>query len=158
MNAVLRLSEARFRPMVEDDLPLVIGIEQEAYPFPWTEQIFRDCLRVGYSCWVADRDGHVDGYGVMSVSAGECHILNLCVRPELQRRGVGSRMLAHLLQLARKHGAGTALLEVRPSNHPAVALYQQAGFGEVGMRRQYYPAAHGREDALILAKDLTVGP
>ena len=156
MSAVPRLSEFRLRPMSEDDLSVVTGIEREAYPFPWTPQIFRDCLRVGYSCWVADRQGHVEGYGVMSVSAGECHILNLCVRPELQRRGVGRRMLAHLLYLARKHGAETALLEVRPSNQPAIALYQQAGFGEVGVRRRYYPAACGREDALILAKDLTV--
>lgn len=156
MSAVLRVSEFRLRPMSEGDLPVVNGIEQDAYQFPWTEQIFRDCLRVGYSCWVADRYGDVEGYGVMSVSAGECHILNLCVRPELQRQGVGRRMLVHLLDLARKHGAETALLEVRPSNHPAVALYLHAGFGEVGIRSQYYPAANGREDALILAKDLTV--
>ena len=157
MSAVPRLSELRLRPMSEDDLSIVTGIERDAYPFPWTLQIFRDCLRVGYSCWVADRDGHIEGYGVMSISAGECHILNLCVRPDLQRQGVGRRMLAHLLFLARKHEAQTALLEVRPSNHPAIALYQQAGFGEVGVRRRYYPAAYGREDALILAKDLTVG-
>ena len=156
MSAVPRVSELRLRPMCEDDLPLVTGIERDAYPFPWTEQIFRDCLRVGYSCWVADRYGHVEGYGVMSVAGGECHILNLCVRPELQRQGVGRRMLAHLLDLARKHGADTALLEVRPSNQPAIALYLRAGFGEVGVRRQYYPAANGREDALILAKDLAV--
>lgn len=156
MSAVLRLSELRLRPMEEGDLSVVTGIEQEAYPFPWTGQIFQDCLRVGYSCWVAEQYGHVQGYGVMSVSAGECHILNLCVRPEFQRQGVGWRMLAHLLRLARKHRVETALLEVRPSNRAAVALYQCAGFSEVGIRPEYYPAAKGREDALILAKDLTV--
>ena len=155
MSAVLQVSELRLRPMSEDDLPLVTAIERDAYPFPWTAQIFRDCLRVGYSCWVADLQGQVEAYGVMSVSVGECHILNLCVRPELQRQGIGRRMLAHLLYLARKHGAETALLEVRPSNRPAVALYEREGFGEVGVRRHYYPAANGREDALILAKDLS---
>ena len=156
MSAVLRISELHLRPMSEGDLSVVTEIEAQAYPFPWTAQIFRDCLRVGYSCWVAERHGDVEGYGVMSVGAGECHVLNLCVRPELQRQGVGRRMLAHLLDLARKHRAETALLEVRPSNRAAVVLYQRAGFGEVGIRRDYYPAAKGREDALILAKDLTV--
>ncbi len=155
MSAILQVSELRLRPMSEGDLSFVTAIERDAYPFPWTAQIFRDCLRVGYSCWVADRQGKVEAYGVMSVGAGECHILNLCVRPELQRQGIGRRMLAHLIHLARKHGAETALLEVRPSNRPAIALYEQEGFAEVGVRRQYYPAAGGREDALILAKDLS---
>jgi ribosomal-protein-alanine N-acetyltransferase len=141
--------------MSEDDLAEVIAIEREAYPFPWTEQIFRDCLRVGYSCWVlAGRDG-VAGYGVMSVAVGESHVLNLCVRPDLQRRGLGRFMLTHLLHLARKHHADTALLEVRPSNHSALNLYQAMGFNEVGVRRGYYPGDNGREDALILARSLT---
>ncbi len=156
MSAVLQVPKNHLRPMSEGDLSDVTGIEAEAYPFPWTAQIFRDCLRVGYSCWVAERYGHIQGYGVMSVSAGECHILNLCVRPDLRRQGVGWRMLDHLLDLAREHRAETALLEVRPSNRAAVALYHRAGFGEVGIRREYYPAAKGREDALILARDLTV--
>ena len=155
MSAILQVSKLRLRPMREGDLSFVTAIERDAYPFPWTAQIFRDCLRVGYSCWVADLQGQVEAYGVMSVSVGECHILNLCVRPELQRQGIGRRMLAHLIHLARKHGAETALLEVRPSNRPAIALYEQEGFAEVGVRRQYYPAANGREDALILAKDLS---
>ncbi len=156
MSAVLRIPKLHLRPMSENDLSVVTGIEAEVYPFPWTEQIFRDCLRVGYSCWVAECHGHIQGYGVMSVAAGECHILNLCVRTNLRRQGVGWRMLDHLINLARKHRAETALLEVRPSNRAALALYHRAGFGEVGIRREYYPAAKGREDALILARDLTV--
>ena len=144
------------RPMTPGDLDRVMEIELQAYPFPWTEQIFRDCLRLGYSCWVAELHGHIQGYGVMSVSAGECHILNLCVRPDFRRLGVGWRMLEHLIDLARTHRAETALLEVRPSNRAAVAPYHRGGFGEVGIRRAYYPAAKGREDALILARDLSV--
>ncbi len=156
MSAVLQEPEFRLRPMSEDDLAAVTSVEQDAYAFPWTEQIFRDCLRVGYSCWILEQDRSLLSYGVMSVGAGECHILNLCVRPVSQRQGLGRHMLAHLLRLARKHLAKTALLEVRPSNRAAVQLYRQAGFSEVGIRREYYPAVKGREDALILAKDLTV--
>jgi len=137
--------------MREEDLDQVVGIEQLAYPYPWTRGIFEDCLRVGYSCWVLATAGEVAGYAVMSVAVGESHILNLCVRPDLQRRGHGRRLLAHLIALARRRHADTALLEVRPSNRAALGLYRAAGFNEVGMRRGYYPGVKGREDALILA-------
>lgn len=141
----------RFRPMTETDLSAIMNIELAAYPFPWTEGILRDCLRVGYNCWVYEADGAIQGYWVMSVAAGEAHILNLCVRPALQGRGLGRKLLTHIIALARRHGADTLLLEVRPSNQAALALYRNSGFNEVGMRRGYYPADQGREDALILA-------
>jgi ribosomal-protein-alanine N-acetyltransferase len=144
------------RPMREDDLPQVLAIEGQAYGFPWTERIFRDCLRVGYACWVLEWGGDIVGYGVMSVAAGESHILNLCVRPDAQNQGHGRRILTHLLFLARSHHADTALLEVRPSNRAAIHLYRRMGFNEVGMRRGYYPGEVGREDAIILARDLSV--
>jgi ribosomal-protein-alanine N-acetyltransferase len=140
--------------MREDDLERVVEIERRAYAFPWTRGIFEDCLRVGYSCWVLDGPGDIVGYGVMSVAAGESHILNLCVRPERQRRGHGRRLLHHLLALARRHHAEITLLEVRPSNRAGLALYRAVGFNEVGMRRGYYPGHSGREDAIILALDL----
>jgi ribosomal-protein-alanine N-acetyltransferase len=143
--------------MSELDLDEVVGIEQVAYPFPWTRGIFEDCLRVGYACWVLEQAGAIVAYGVLSVAVGEAHILNLCVRPERQRQGHGRSLLRHLLGLARRHHADTALLEVRPSNRAALALYQRLGFNEVGMRRGYYPGERGREDALILAIDLAGG-
>ena len=90
----------------------------------------------------------------MSVAAGECHLLNLCVKPELQNQGYGMLILDYLLDLARMHNADTAFLEVRPSNEFAIKLYQRAGFDEVGVRRNYYPAGFGREDAIILARAL----
>lgn len=151
MSAVLRVSNAGLRPMLESDLTAVMEIERRAYDFPWTLGIFRDCLRVGYCCWVYEREAVLEGYGVMSVAAGESHILNLCVRPESQRRGIGRRMLRHLMGLARRHRVDMVLLEVRPSNAGAVHLYESLGFNEVGVRRNYYPADNGREDALILA-------
>lgn len=140
-----------FRPMTETDLPEIMQIEVAAYPFPWTEGILRDCLRVGYSCWVYEAEGVIQGYAVMSVAAGEAHILNLCVRPELQGQGLGQKVLTYIVTLARRHGADTLLLEVRPSNLAALKLYRNTGFNEVGTRKGYYPAEQGREDALILA-------
>lgn len=143
------------RDMSEEDLDTVMDIEQRAYEFPWTEGIFRDCLRVGYVCeLLASAEGAVLGYGVMSVAAGECHLLNLCINPAYQRRGLGRWLLNHFIQQARARGANVALLEVRVSNRAAYRLYQGLGFDEIGMRKDYYPARKGREDALILAREL----
>lgn len=151
MSAILSSAGGKFRPMSEADLPEIMEIERRAYPYPWTIGILRDCLRVGYNCWLYEQNGVIQAYGVMSVAAGEAHVLNLCVRPESQGSGLGRRMLTQLIALARRHGADTLLLEVRPSNLAALKLYQNQGFNEVGTRKNYYPAEQGREDALILA-------
>lgn len=141
--------------MVEDDLDEIMQIENAMYEFPWTRGIFVDCLQVGYCCWILyDSVGHIDGYGVMSVAAGECHILNLCIRGERQGAGYGGMLLDHLLHIAGRHKADVAFLEVRPTNAVARHLYEKAGFHEVGMRRNYYPARDGREDAIIMAKTI----
>lgn len=148
---------ARVRPMLEFDLPRVLEIERGAYPFPWSEGIFKDCLRVGYCCWVIERTPKLEGYGIMSVGAGESHILNLCVRKQSHGCGYGRQLLRYLLKIAREHHARTTLLEVRPSNAQALRLYHGIGFNEVGIRRAYYPGRKGREDALILAIELAAG-
>ncbi|MCB1744924.1 MAG: ribosomal protein S18-alanine N-acetyltransferase [Gammaproteobacteria bacterium] len=140
------------RPMLETDVLNVLKVERAAYQFPWSEGIFRDCLRVGYCCWVLEFDSRIRGFGIMQVVAGEAHILNLCIDPSLHNRGLGRRLLEQLLQLAARHRANTTFLEVRPSNPAARRLYANAGFNEVGTRRGYYPAAHGREDAIIMAR------
>jgi len=136
------------------DLDTVMDIESQAYDFPWTQGIFRDCLRVGYCCWCYENDGLIQGYGVMSVAAGESHILNITVRPESQRQGIGGKLMKHFLQLARRHNADIAMLEVRPSNTSALRLYEKLGFNEISVRRNYYPSDNGREDALLLALSL----
>lgn len=156
MSAVLKNPLIEFRPMNESDLETIMQIEINAYTHPWTEHIFHDCLRVGYCCWVMMRTKTIIGYGVMSVAAGECHLLNLCIHPDEQNQGLGSIMLEKLLAIARKHKADTAFLEVRPSNEYAIRLYRRAGFDEVGMRRNYYPAQFGREDAIIFARTLNL--
>lgn len=138
--------------MLETDLPQVMVVETSAYQFPWTEGIFRDCLHVGYTCRVLDIGGDVAGYGIMSLGAGEAHLLNLCIRGEYQCRGFGRKLLMHLLDRARASGMHEAFLEVRPSNSVAVRLYTSMGFEAVGVRRGYYQAVAGREDATVLRR------
>lgn len=153
--------EARFRPMREEDLDTVLENERRAYTHPWTPGIFQDCLHAGYNCWVVETEGRIVGHGFMSVAVGETHILNICIAPEWQGRGLGRRFLRHLLGLSREYGALMAFLEVRPSNLAAIRLYESMGFSEVGRRHDYYPSqtasmrAHGgREDAIVMALGL----
>ncbi|MFT5445842.1 MAG: ribosomal-protein-alanine N-acetyltransferase [Gammaproteobacteria bacterium] len=154
MSAVRKPGEPNARPMREEDLRRVLNIERAAYGFPWSEGIFRDCLQVGYCCWVVERDDDVAAYGIMQVAVSEAHVLNLCVDPLAHGQGVGRAMLRCLLQVARDHGGDSAYLEARPTNEHALALYRSEGFRTVGTRRAYYPSEQGREDALILSLDL----
>lgn len=142
--------------MREADVETVCTIDRAAYTHPWTEGIFRDCLRVGYNCWVGEHGDDLVAHAVMSVAAGECHVLNLCVHPLWQGRGLGRQILRHLLDFARARRVESAFLEVRASNTPARALYASEGFCEIGVRPGYYPASAGREDAVVLARDLSI--
>ncbi len=145
------------RVMTEADLPAVMAIEERAYVVPWTPGIMRDCLRVGYHCWVYEQEGELVGYGILSAAmdVGESHILNLCVRPESQGRGLGRRILEHLLEQSKRLGCHLVLLEARPSNPVAIRLYRSAGFEQIGRRKRYYPTPTGREDALVFALDIS---
>lgn len=155
MSAEPRIPAPTIRVMRADDLQRIAQIEQDAYPFPWSEGIFRDCLRVGYCCVVLEGEDGVQGYGIMSVAADEAHLLNICIRPDLQRCGLGSDLLDWLLDKAREGGAERILLEVRPTNRAALALYKKNGFEAVGLRRGYYRSDQRREDAVVLALPLT---
>jgi ribosomal-protein-alanine N-acetyltransferase len=155
VSSVKRESEfprVDIRPMHELDIPLIAAIEKVAYQFPWSEGIFRDCLRVGYVCRVIDVAGDVGGYGIMSVGAGEAHILNVCVREEYRSRGFARKIMQYLLERAVAAGMSEAFLEVRPSNVGAARLYHSLGFEQVGIRRGYYQATGGREDAAVLRR------
>jgi [ribosomal protein S18]-alanine N-acetyltransferase len=142
------------RPLTEADVTGVVGLERASYQFPWSEGIFRDCLRVGYICRVVICGNELIGYGVMSVGAGEAHILNLCIDAGFRCQGIGRRMLAYLLDRGAAAGMTEAFLEVRPSNTAAIRLYLSLGFDQVGMRRGYYQAVGGREDAAVLKLSL----
>ncbi|MBI5612047.1 MAG: ribosomal protein S18-alanine N-acetyltransferase [Gammaproteobacteria bacterium] len=154
MSAVVSEGLPMVRSMREQDLPAVLEVERAAYEFPWTLGIFRDCLTFGYTCRVYQNARGLIGHGIMSVGAGECHMLNICVHPGYQRRGLGVHMVRHLMDLARAQKARSALLEVRASNVAAYRLYTGIGFNEIGVRKGYYPARNGREDAIILACEL----
>ena len=143
----------RIRTMTHADLPSVLSIEQQNYDFPWEEDIFTDCFKAGYDCYVCEYDNKVLGYCLLSMAVGEAHILNISVDQNEQGQGIGRRMLEHLIDSARGK-AETIFLEVRPTNVGAIALYQNIGFNEIGIRKAYYPALNGREDAIMLALEL----
>jgi ribosomal-protein-alanine N-acetyltransferase len=142
------------RRMQLTDLPDVLRNERRGYAHPWTEGIFRDCLRNGQECWLLMCSDQNVGHGILSVAAGESHLLNVCVHPDFQGHGFGRILVEHLLERARTGEASTIFLEVRPSNVAACELYDKLGFNEVGLRENYYPSNIGREDALVLAKEL----
>ncbi len=154
MSAANELVLASVRPMQKEDIDAVMEIELASYDYPWKETIYQDCLKVGYGCWIMEYAEKVTGYGIMSAAAGEAHILNLCIREDFRRYGLGRMLLNHLLEKSRDHKAKTVFLEVRASNIGAYRLYEEEGFSEVGLRKKYYPAASGREDAIIMAKEL----
>ncbi len=146
------VAKGHFRTMHYADLKRVVEIEQSAYSHPWTIGIFRDCIRVGYNSWVYELDGNIMGYGIIMLAPGEAHILNICVDPEYQGKGLGRQILRHLVHHCQLTDIDMVILEVRSSNEIASALYRSEGFHELGVRKNYYPADDGREDAIIYAK------
>jgi len=139
------------RRMIHDDLPLVSDIERRSYEFPWSHGVFRDCLLAGYHCTVLTRGDYVVAYAILSVAAGEAHILNLCVDPLFRKLGYGDKLLREALNSAREAEVTEVFLEVRPSNVGALALYRKRGFRQIASRPSYYQAKGGREDAAVLS-------
>jgi len=145
-----------FRLMEESDLDAVCDLETRAYEFPWSRAIIGGCTTVPYRIWLGFRSGestHVS-QAFLSITLDEAHILNVSVEPSLQGQGFGGQMLNHLIEDAREQGARQMFLEVRESNRAAMQMYLNHGFNEVGRRRNYYPTAVGREDALVYGLQL----
>jgi len=140
----------KLRPMRASDLDRIMEIEPVIYTHPWTRGNFEDSMRVGYSCWVIDCGGVVTGYGVLMIGVREAHLLNLSIAPEWQRRGLGRTLLEHFVRIGRDSDAQQMFLEVRPSNTSARRMYADYGFRDISVRRGYYPAAGGREDAILM--------
>ena len=152
-ESLSRADLLRIRMMTHGDLPKVLLIENANYPFPWDKDIFIDCFKAGYGCWVCEENNKILGYSIMTMGVGEAHLLNISIAPEEQGQGVGMKMMEQMIEIARGE-AETMFLEVRPSNPGAIALYKKLGFTEIGIRKGYYPAEDGREDALMLSLDL----
>ena len=149
MSAQLQ-AEVQFRRMSEADLDAVMAIENVIYTHPWTRGNFVDSLHAGGHCWIIEYNHVLAGYAVVKTGAGEAHLLNLSISAAWQRRGLGRVFLTYLIDFIGKIEVGALFLEVRVSNASARALYVQAGFREIGVRRGYYPAHAGREDAIVL--------
>jgi [ribosomal protein S18]-alanine N-acetyltransferase len=160
MSAIL--SPPREVPLIftllrEADLERVAEIEAEVYAFPWSRGNFRDSLLSGYVCWGCWAEGQLIGYSITMTALDEAHLLNFAIAQEWQRRGMGGRFLTFVIADARKLRCEMIFLEVRPSNHAGRRLYDRFGFKQLGLRRDYYPAAIGREDALFLGLNLNRG-
>ena len=150
-------TESRFQlqRMVAGDIPEGMAIEKQVQSHPWTKGIFKDCLRVGYLCWVCREEGAgLVGYLVQSIAVEEMHILNVCIHPDKQRRNLGTLLVQQAETFGRQGSAKKAFLEVRPGNIAAIRLYQKLGYQQVGLRKNYYPTESGREDAVVMNKRL----
>ncbi len=143
-------NDGTVRPMRPEDLAQVLMIEQSSYSHPWTAGVFRDCERAPYERWLLECASGPGGYAIILPQVDELHLLNLCVSPLLRGRGIGRRLLRHVIARAGALGCERILLEVRESNAPARRLYESEGFVQVGLRRGYYPGAGGREDACVM--------
>lgn len=145
---------AEFFPMNERDLDAVAALEASLQTFPWSRSNFADSLAVGHSVWILRLGGDLVGFSVVMSVIDEAHLLNIGVGLRYQGQGYGARLLRHAMENARLNHAAKLFLEVRLSNERAVDLYRHFGFRQIGLRKAYYPATDGREDALVFDKEL----
>jgi [ribosomal protein S18]-alanine N-acetyltransferase len=139
-----------FRTMQMKDLDAIMAIEPTIYSHPWTRGNFSDSLKSGHHAWVLEEDGKIVGYALTMMVLDEAHLLNLSVAKSYQKQGLGRYLLSHMIAVARHHNALNMFLEVRVSNKTAISLYENMGFCEMAIRRGYYPATQGREDAVLM--------
>jgi ribosomal-protein-alanine N-acetyltransferase len=142
------------RDMTEADLDTVLRIEREVHTHPWTPGNFSDSLRSKYQCKVYESDGTILGYAVLMLAVDEAELLDIAVDSNRQRSGWGRKLLDEMMALARRHDMRRMVLEVRASNAAAISLYRSAGFADIGLRREYYAAENGREDAILMGREL----
>ena len=153
MSAVLSTTaspEMSFAALREQDLSAVAAIESDVYVFPWTIGNFRDSMLSAYECWGCWVHGELIGYAIVMTALEEAHLLNFAVASSRQRYGVGTAFLRFLVDRATAARLDVIYLEVRPSNAAGLRLYERFGFKQLGIRKDYYPAMTGREDALFL--------
>ena len=148
------LAELQLREMCRDDVDAVAAIEQQIHSHPWTRGMFIDALAHGNMCRIYAAGSEIVGYAILLPTLGEVELLDISIARTCQRQGLGEKLLAELLALARGNDWTRMILEVRRSNSSALGLYRKAGFTEIGIRRAYYAAQNGREDALVMEKKL----
>jgi [ribosomal protein S18]-alanine N-acetyltransferase len=144
----------QFLPLREIDIARVTAIETDVYAFPWSPGNFSDSLASGYVCWGCWAQSELIGYAIVMTALDEAHLLNFAISEKWQKRGLGARFLTFVISAARDMRCEMIFLEVRPSNSVGRHLYERFGFKQLGLRRDYYPAVIGREDALFLGLNL----
>ena len=144
-----------FRAMIREDLPKVTAIEQSSTPHPWREAHFADSMKSGYQCIVAELEGKIIGHAVTMIAVDQADLLIITIDQDRQGQGYGKKLLDQVMKIASNQQCHTLLLEVRRSNDKAFNLYLDMGFSEIGIRRDYYPIGNKREDAIIMAMDLS---
>lgn len=148
MNTISTLSTA--------DLTKAWHIEKRAHAFPWSEQTLASNQGERYRNYQLSVDGEMAAFAITQVVLDEATLFNIAVDPAYQRRGLGRALLEHVIDEVEKLGVVTLWLEVRASNVAAIALYESVGFNEATIRRNYYPTADGREDAIIMALPISM--
>ena len=142
------------REMSLNDVEGVILIEREIFLFPWTPVNFTDSIKAGYQCRVMEYGNAIVGYGILMLGLDEGHLLTIGIAAQWHHRGLGTQLLQYFIDLARSERLTSFLLDVRESNKSAIYLYQRMGFKQIGVRKGYYPAMCGREDALVMRLEL----
>ncbi len=144
-----------YREMDSNDILDIVSIEQDANQFPWSTKNFEDCLKANNHAWVFLNDSdEIIAYTIVQKVVDETHLLNICVKPSVQGNGLGREVLNHVIDFANSISSVLIVLEVRSSNQRAQQLYLQSGFNEMSVRKNYYPAKEGREDAVLMGLDL----
>jgi ribosomal-protein-alanine N-acetyltransferase len=156
MSVVPACADLVCAPMTAADVDEVWALEQSVFPYPWSRANFSESLASGYDAWtVRGHDGALAGYYLLMYAVDEAHLLDVAVAASLQRRGLGRHLLDRIAARAKEKGMATVLLEVRPSNERALAVYRRYGYTEIGRRKGYYPAGPGRrEDAIVMRLEL----
>ena len=148
----------RVRPAAKADLKQILANERAAFPIPWSENVLAGCLDGDYLCWVLSENARVIGHMIILPVLDELHLLNICIHPAHQARGLGQYWLDFLFSYARQNQYRMVLLEVRVSNQKAIGLYRKMGFGEIGLRKGYYKTNAQKEDALVMKAMLDLIP
>lgn len=146
----------KIRDMQQQDLPAVYEIETQSYEHPWSHSLLSKAQLSNKYTVVLEIQQKIIGYAIVSYIVGEAELLNICIHPNSQGKGLATLLLNHIIEHAKNSGNSDMYLEVRASNHAAITLYQHAGFNEIGVRKGYYPDKEGREDAILMALPLVV--
>ena len=143
-----------FIPMRIKDLNKIYNLELESYDFPWTKEILRDCILYKYDSFTVFFNDNLVGYVIAKITYPETHILNLTVKKNFRKKGIGKSLIELIISEARLRSSENILLEVRVSNFEAQSLYEKLNFQIIGTRKNYYESENGREDAYVLKLDL----